>query len=278
MLYLQLDMSAVSRLAENLRDKAEPLMQKYAADLASQTHAHIIDLATNGLHARRDRYLQALHFEQVNEVTWMIQLDAEAVWIEDGLPENFEMLDKLLNSPKAKTSADGTKYIAIPLKNGQGDVSHTAGGKEMKDAIQKEMRRMKIPFAKIERDFATGEPKLGKLHDITMKTPIKTHEGPGQGHGPVGQERQGRTGIPFLQGLRVYQKMGKDKIGRPQVQKAIMTFRMATSKQDKSEYWVHPGLPPKHFFEKGFDWALREWEKVIGPKVLATLAGEGKGG
>ncbi len=278
-LYLDLKTDELEKLASGL-DKADETLQKYAKDLAEQAHAKVVELASQGLHMRRERYLAALSFQPVNDSTWVITLDANAVWIEDGLPENFQMLDKLLASNKAKTAKDGSKYIVVPFQHNKGGIflNSESGktGDDLKRTIQDELRKRKIPFDRLERNINTGEPKLGKLHDIEVpfrEHPKKTHEGIGQGEGSIGSARQGATGTSFLNRIQIHQRMGKDKLGRPQVMRGIMTFRTASSKQDAAERWVHPGLPPTRFFEQAYDWALKEWETVIVPRVLNDLSG-----
>src|SRR6185369_6175367 len=108
----------------------------------------------------------------------------------------------------------------------------THAAKDLTDTIKAEMRRRKIPYGNLEKG-ADGQPKTGLLHSFDiMKAPNKTGEGPGQGKGPVGKVRQGPTGIPFLQNIRVYQKSVTDKkTGKSSVSKSIMTFRTVSSKQ-----------------------------------------------
>jgi len=276
-LYLDLKLSELEKLAKGI-DKSDETLQKYAKDLAQQTHAKVGELAQEGLHMRRERYIAALHFEPVDDSTWVISLNPDAVWIEDGLPEDYHMLDKLLASSKAKTAKDGSKYVVVPFNHNKGTHLNSESGKssdDLKLSIQQELRKRKIPFNKLERDINTGEPKLGKLHDIEVpfrEHPKKTHEGIGQGQGSIGDVRQGATGTRHLSRIEIHQRMGKDRMGRPQAMRGIMTFRTASSKQDASERWVHPGLPAKRFFEEAYDWALKEWETVIVPRVLADLS------
>lgn len=279
LLFLKLDDAEIKKLAEHFQTKAEDALQKAAGDLASQLHAKVVGLAQEKLHARRERYLAALSFSNVSENTWLIELSADAIWIEEGLPENFQMLPKLLGGAKAKTSADGSKYVVVPFSQGPGPrFPNSESGKsndDLKMAVQNELKKRKIPFAKIERNINTGEPKLGKLHEIKFLHPLehpkKTHEGIGQGQGPIGEARQGHQGDRYLDRIRVYQRMVKSKGGKARVQRGIMTFRTASSKQNASQQWVHPGSAPMKFFEEAMAWAEKEWETVMVPRVLADI-------
>jgi hypothetical protein len=87
----------------------------------------------------------------------------------------------------------------------------------------------------------------------------------------LGAVKQGTTGIPFLQGVRIAQSM--DAKGK--VSKGIFTFRVASSKQRGTGKWVHPGIKAKKFMDEGYDWALREWEDKIKPELLRGFQGNG---
>lgn len=280
LLYLELDPREIDRLAKDFGKSAEDKLHQYAKDLAAQTHAKVVELASEGLHQRRERYLAALSFDAVNDNTWVITLDADALWIEEGLPEDYQMLPKLLASSKAKTAKDGSKYVVVPFSQGPGGGRHlnSESGKtndDLRRAVEIELKKRKIPFAKIERDINTGLPKLGKLHDIDYlhpkSHPNKTHEGIGQGQGAIGDARQGHSGDRYLDRIRIYQRQVLGKGGRQKVVRGIVTFRTASSKQDASRYWVHPGSAPKKFFEQAYQWALDEWDKRIVPAVMADL-------
>jgi hypothetical protein len=101
-----------------------------------------------------------------------------------------------------------------------------------------------------------------------MSRPTKSHDGPGQGHGPIGAVRQGNTGIPFLQGVRVIQKQ---IAGTQKFAKNIMTFRVASSKHKGSGKWQHPGLVPRKFFDKAAEWAIEQFLTHIAPRILSSL-------
>lgn len=271
MIGINLDLGAIIELKQELRPKIQQALQEAARDLAMQTHAHIVEEVQQKLHSSRDKYLAALHFEPVNDYTWVIGLDRKALWIEEGMEEH-EMIDDLLKSPKAKTAKDGSRYTVVPFSHNEGPSRQTPAQQDLTSTIKSELKRRQIPFGKIERD-ADGKAKLGKLHSIDiLKAPLKTKEGPGQGHGPVGQVRQGMTGTPFLQGIRIYQRAIKDQsTGKQQVKRSIVTFRVASSKQKGSGRWVHPGVEARNFMDKASDWAMSIWEQKIVPAIMARL-------
>lgn len=271
MIFVNIDLSAILTLEQELRPAIDKAMREAGRDLSAQAHAHLMEEVQQKLHSSREKYLDALDFKQVGDDTWVVTLDKDAIWIEEGMPEH-EMIADLLKSPKAKMAKDGSRYMVIPFKHNQGPTAQTRAQQDLTSTLKAEMKRREIPYGKIEKD-SKGNPKTGMLHSFDiLKNPPKTSEGPGQGKGPVGQVRQGPTGIPFLQGVRVYQKKVKGKDGKETVKKSIMTFRIVSSKHMGTGRWVHPGLEAKKFFEEAADWALREWEQRIGPAILERVS------
>jgi hypothetical protein len=128
-------------------------------------------------------------------------------------------------------------------------------------------------LGKIQTD-SSGKAQLGLVGKMDIKNaPNKTHIGPGQGHGAIGSPRQGPTGIPFLQGVRIYQREKVDGQGNKSVQKTAMTFRVVSSKHQEQQRWIHPGLEAKNFLEEAYHWALNEWESKIQPELVKEFMG-----
>lgn len=272
MIYFNLDLGVIADLAREFKPSVDRAMKEAARDLAAQTHAHILEEVQEKLHSTRQKYIDALGMTQVDNDTWVITLGKEAMWIEEGITPNKDMLDGLLRSPKAKTAKDGSRYLVVPFEHKKGQTSQTSAQKSLTDTIKSEMKKRKIPYGKLET-HADGRPKTGLLHSFDiMKQPIKTGQGVGQGHGPVGAVKQGPTGIPFLQGVRVYQTKVKDKAGKESVKKSIMTFRIASSKHKGQGRWVHPGLEAKRFFDEAARWAQKEFEDRIRDQILISVA------
>lgn len=276
MIRLNLDISALLSIQKGLEPAIRDSLNKAGAKLAQATHSHIIEQAQAKLHTRRQMFIEHLTvfpLEQSGQGVWIVNLDKKYRWIDDGMDEH-EMLEDLLKSPKAKTSKDGSRYITIPFDHspGKGKTGTTPAGKTLIDTIRGELKTRGIPFGKIEKG-PDGKPLLGNLHNIDItKAPVKTAEGPGQGWGAVGDVRQGPTGIPFLQGIRISQKNVKDpKTGKESVKRSITTFRVASSKQAGKGMWKHPGLEPKHMLEEGAIWAAQQWERIVGPEMVAAV-------
>jgi len=232
---------------------------------------HIVEEVQKKLHSSRQKYLDNLHMEQVDQDTWTIVLDPPAMWIEEGLDEH-EMIDDLLKSDKARMTKSGAKVLSVPFEHAKGAAESTPAQRDLTETVKKEMKSRGIPYGGLEMDEG-GKPKTGLLHSFdVMSAPLKTSDGAGQGAGPVGSVRQGSTGIPFLQGVRVYQKPIKGKDGSVSVKKSIVTFRTVSSAQKGTGKWMYPGLEGKNFFDEAAEWAQKEFEDRIRDRIIVTVA------
>jgi hypothetical protein len=161
-----------------------------------------------------------------------------------------------------------SRYLVVPFDHKKGPTKSTPAQQDLTNTIKAELKRRNIPYGSLEKD-AKGNVKTGTLHSFNiMSRPTKSHDGPGQGHGPIGAVRQGNTGIPFLQGVRVIQKQ---IAGTQKFAKNIMTFRVASSKHKGSGKWQHPGLVPRKFFDKAAEWAIEQFLTHIAPRILSSL-------
>lgn len=279
-LTVHMDLSELTDLDDKLKPAVGKHMREAMQQLSAMTHAHIIERANEVLHTRRQKYIDALRIgEDKDGQFFFVQLDGSARWIEDGM-EPHNMLDDLLASDKAKMAKDGSKYIAIPFEHGGGPTQNTPSQQLLLQEIRTELSKRSIPYKKIEMEG--GKAKLGLLHsfDITH-APVRPDESRGMGAGPVGAVMQGwspdrKSGIPLLQGVRIYQKMGKGRKGEDIVKRAIMTFRVASSKHKEQQgRWDHPGLQPINLFEEAVEWAQKTWDREISPammdKIIASL-------
>ena len=283
MIMLNLDITDLINLEKNLVPAIHSSIDEHALALTSATHAHLIELANQKLHTRRQMFIDHLtifplrHNSMESGGTarvWVLNLDRKFRWIDDGMDEH-EMIDDLLKSPKAKTSKDGSRYLSIPFDHSPGKggpTTSTPASRTLVDTIKKELKTRGIPFGKIEKG-PDGKPLLGTLHNVDItKEPVRTGNGPGQGWGPIGKVKQGFTGTPFLRGVRITQENVKDqKTGKTSVKRSIMTFRTVSSKHKGTGRWTHPGLEAKRMMEEAADWAAQQWKIVVGAAMVKSI-------
>lgn len=284
---LKLDLSEVIEAHKAIAQGIEAKVRIAAQTLAIQAHAHVKEQAQAKLHSRREMFMEALDFDEPDVNTWSIIVRESGRWIEDG-QEPHSMLDDLLKSPKAKTAKDGSKYLVIPFKHNKGPTQRTKAQSELLGSLKTALKDKGIPYGKIEKN-PDGSPKLGLLHKMDLQGPKQKRPQEGA-MGPVGRPHRvdapgvgevGPAGRPHLWGVRIYQKAKKNADGSPKVDGAgqamatreIMTFRVASSKQQGSNKWFHPGTAPMHFLDDAYAWASDQWDSKIEPELLRYFDG-----
>jgi hypothetical protein len=247
-----LDISSLSETLSQITKDVVNDVQKSIKALAIDTHSHIKEKAQNNLHSFRDKYLESLSPpEQVNDFMWIITLNDNAEWIEEGRQEPYDMKPGLLKD--GKNTKDGHRYRIIPMD--QAKTPTQLSGNPLKSPYQKatvelvkhELKKRNISYRKLELDPATGSPRIGKLHSLDIDSNI-----PGKGN------------TPQLHGLTIFQ-VKNPKTGK--VERKITTFRTVTDREDQRDKWIHPPVEGKKFFEEARTWAEEQWEKNILPAL-----------
>jgi len=264
-LHINLDLAPLLDL-KNLKPVAQKALRNAADSLIIMTKNHIVEEAQQKLHSRLGMYIEGLSSFKADKDTWIISLDASVAWVDDGL-EAHSQLDDLLASPKAKRSKSGSKYISVPFQINKKQADMTPAQKALFAAVKKELASVGVKMNQVETN-AKGMPRIGLVRSLDINNaPVKQWDDqPGAGHGPVGEAFQGKTGTPFLKGIRVYQKEAGGKI-----QRNIMTFRTASSTQQGKGMWDHPGVKGVHLFEEAHNWALSQWSEKIVPQLLSEI-------
>lgn len=274
MFNVSIDISQLTDLGLNVDKKFQKVAHEAQMALAEQTHAKIIEWAGEKLHSRREMFLENFKIDNPKNPgeEAVITLLGKAVWIDEGLPPDF-LFNALINGPNSKQGENG-RYNIVPFDQGPKNVptNTVAYHMDLVNSVRAAMKKQKIPWSTIKRDDQ-GRPVIGKIATIDqskVKHPTRWF-GPGQGQGPLGAPRQGHTGIPFLQGAAVYQRMDKkwDEKQKKEVEtpgRYVLTFR--TASEAHPEKWKHPGLPPMNFMKDGFDWAMETLNKEILPKLI----------
>lgn len=282
MLSIKINIDDIKKLLKNLPKIRSQAIAMARDDLVKAVYAHIQEEARKKLHSTQNPFLENVKVSQISEDTWHISLDSKYRWIDDGMRPH-DMIDSLLKN--GKTAKDGSKYKVIPFLHGpnKGPATTWAPQLDLQATIRSELKRLQnditgkkgVPYAKIETD-ASGKPLEGLLHSFNIDSGPERigagrWAGAGQGWGPIGSAKQGYTGIPFLHGVRIYQKMVEQADGSVKPQRAIMTFRTVSSNMKGGGRWFHPGTPPQHIFEEAAEWGLKYWETEILPKLMAKI-------
>lgn len=280
MLELHLNLDGILADHRDFGEELEHSLIDGASKLSIMTHAHVIDEAREKLKGSSKQYILIENLElddsEKDQGTFYVRILHPAVWIEDGLPNNFDMLPGFLASPKVKTNSKGEKYFIVPFKHNKEPHMQSGRQKIMADTIKNELRKQGIPYKKIEKN-PDGSPKLGLLHKFNINDPQQKHQVNPPHQGPQGapwqahhktQGQEGPGGRPYLWQTRIYQQEHKDATtGAVGVQRNIMTFRIAHEKHSGKK-WLHSGMEGSHFLTEAKDWAEKTWDTDIVPAIL----------
>ncbi len=245
-LKINIDVASLAAQCKEFMEEAKQDIQKGVSNLAAITHAKVAEMANSELKTTRKKLADNLGFEEVTDGVWIVSIDEDALFIEDGIEPNTDMKPGLLKGA-TKTSKDGHPYRVIPFEHSKAPSQLTPTAQHLVNILKEGLRKEKIPFKKIEKN-ADGSPRVGKIHSLDLKSPI-----PGKGN------------TPGLRGVSIYQTVTKTG----NIRRDIMTFRTVSGGPASAGKFIHPGLTPKHFLDRAAEWAENEFYSTILPEILA---------
>lgn len=245
-LKIKIDTASIAAQFKALALEVEQDLNKGIANLAAITHAKVAEMAGDELKSSRKTLTDNLGFEEISPGVWVVSIDEEALWIEEGIEANHDMKPDLLKGA-TKTSKDGYKYRSISFDHGKAPSQMTGAAQMIVQRIKSNLKKEGVPFKKIEKN-PNGSPRTGKLHTFDW-----------------GGSRPGKGNTPELKGVSIYQTVTKSG----NVRRDILTFRTVSGGPKSAGKWLHPGFQAKKFLDRAADWAMKEWEDKILPEVLA---------
>lgn len=245
-LKITINVDSISKQFKEFAKEVEKDVKKGVATLAASTQAHVIELAQTELHSSRDIFLDNLKYEEISPGVHIISVLDKGFWVEEGLDAGFDMKPGLLDSPKAKTSKKGYKYLAVPFKHNTAPSKMTPVAKDVVSQIKKNLKKENVPFKKLELN-ADGSPRLGKLHSFNW-----------------GGEKLGKGNTGSLERVSIYQTTTKTG----NVRRDIMTFRTVSGSPASQGKWKHGGVEGKKFLDRASNWAMATWEQFILPEII----------
>lgn len=245
-LRIQVNAAEIAAQFKEFALEVEQDIKKGIENLSTLTHAQIQMNAQQELHSSRKIYMDNLNApKEIVGGVWVITLDEDALWIEEGIKPNTDMKPNLLKNGKVSAST-GNRYQVIPFHYSRPPSQNTPGTQNIVNQIKNKLRSEKVPFKKIEYN-KDGSPKVGKLHAFDF-----------------GGKRPGRGNTPQMQGVSIYQTLTKTG----NVRRDILTFRTVSSGPASQGKWVHPGHEGKKYMDKAFEEALKMWETSILPEIM----------
>jgi hypothetical protein len=255
--HFSLNTDEIAETFHLFRQEVEQELNEAARNLANQTYTFLLEMVQNELHSTRNTYLQALTpFKEIAPGVFVCTLEQSAIFIEDGLPENFDMKPGLLKN--GKVGKNGIRYRIIPFEHNGPAQDRTVNMSNMREQLQK---GYKEKFGKGASLFGkttdgAGNLKHGRtIKDLDLGGPI-----PGRGNTPIGQN------------VNAFQRVtGQNKKGQRTGTLSVKTFRTVTSGPKSQGKWIHPGLQAKNFFERAKEHAMAIWESQVLPEALKNI-------
>jgi hypothetical protein len=257
-----IDTTGIAQQFKNIAAEVQEDLIKGVANLAAMTHAKVVEMAGTELHSSRKTFIDNLGFEEVAPGVWVVSVNEDALWVEEGIEPGKDMKPDLLKDAK-KTTKDGVKYRPIPFDYGKAPSQLTGYTQGVVARIRANLKKEGVPFKKLERDMQ-GRPIHGGTDPSTGKgIPKKMHEF------DWGGEKPGKGNTPILKGVSIYQTLTKTG----NVRRDILTFRTVSGSPASAGKWIHPGFKAKKFLDQAEQWAYKEWEEKVLPEVLSKYNG-----
>lgn len=257
-LKIKIDVQYLAKQCKEFAMEVEHDLRQGVANLSALARGKIVDLSGEKLHSTRNIFLKNLsRVEEPVPGVFVITLNEAALFIEEGM-DRHDMKPDLLKD--AKTGKNG-RYKIIPFEHSKLPQDMTGKQQNIVQQIRDNLKKEKPSFqydakgnAKMGRPSlrkieynSNGDPRLGKLHTFSW-----------------GGEKPGKGNTGVLQRVNIYQS--KDQV-TGKVNRSVFTFRTVTDKQ--TDKWVHPGVKAAKILDEAGDWAEKEFENEILPKVLA---------
>ncbi len=257
---IDLDISGLTDQLEQFKQELIEDIQKGVKGWAQAAHAKIKEEA-GALHSFREPYLEALgEPEQLDDTTWCITLKESAVWIEDGMPQPYDMKPGLLKD--GKTGKNG-KYRIVPMNQGKTPTQMSPRTADYEqntiNLLKSELKKKGIPYKKLETESAVGR-KTGNI----INKPIQGRGKPLHKNLDINSWTLGKGNTPQLHGVNIYQEYNMKS---QRIERKITTFRTVTENGQEGK-WIHPPVEPLDAMLKAKDFAVQEWENKWLPMIL----------
>lgn len=223
---------------ENITDEIARDLVSAVHNLAANTYSKVVELASQRLHGTRQQYVDALHITQEKEGVWVVYLDPDVNHLEDGY-DTFNMLPKLAMGPKSKVSKDGHRYVVIPMRQRMAPLDPTNAKQADLASRLKSLSTMR----KWDKVRAGISGKTGKY------TTVERMQHSADDH-------------PYIKGLTRIREYATPKSKEP-ISSAYFTFRTASTKQDASKHWVHPGFKGAKIWPDLERWVDLELNQIL---------------
>lgn len=266
---LNIDFDAVMAAFGELSKEMQIALDIGAETLASTAYAHITEELANQSPSIQRIYTEALERPyQETQGVYVIALNPEAFWIEEGIKPDSDMKTWLLNSKKAKNGRNG-RYLIVPFKHSEKPTRMSSKQQALATDIKQNLKDAFKGINAANRDTArkagTEKPVSLAVNKIELVDPRNPTSSPRTGsiHSfNFGGEIPGKGNTPIKDGVTIHQKDHQDGKG---VRRDIFTFRTVTQNSSK---WKHPGFKRLQLLDNALEFAQKTWDDRIFPEIM----------
>lgn len=233
--YLQAYGLAIENGFERFAD-AMPILIRQNADKRARlklhdTHAHYMQ----NLSVKNKEYLIVV---EINPDDWLSNA------LESGV-EPFSMKESLLNSPKAKVSKKGHRFLSIPIGAKKDAKKGTEKGNFYQDKINEVLQKPK---------FGLSAYKMQLDGTVSERQKVLTDD----------PQLQGFYRARFFPNQEALQSNSKPKWN-------FILFRTVSDNPDALSRWEHPGLFPRNILKETERWLNKNIDKIFSEMIQTEL-------
>lgn len=222
-------------------------VDKFVRAVPIYTQQQIRAEAKKRLNSTAEHYVSHTKVK-LEENVLLVQLDRDD-WLVKALESGigaFGMKEKTLNSPKARISKAGYRYMTIPIGKQKGGQSGTEKGQEFQKRINEVLQ----------------SPKFGLRRLKTLM------------NGQIVESQQVLTDDPVLKGFyrtRMFEDSSTYHSNKKSAKWQYVLFRTMSENPASLSQWEHPGIKPAHILRAVERWLDQSLEPLLESFIEAEI-------
>lgn len=227
--------------------------KKIAKALGAAAYAHWVELASDGLKSTSRDYIQGLTKPVLIPSTpgMIVRLQligALPNMVEQGWPRT-DLRTTVLQSPKAKTSKAGHKYLAISFRHG----APGTGGRNVGAAMPKPIHNVARELAGTTTSYKADPTRYRErmTTQLADTVPLRGVRGGTVGDLLRKRSKEWHTTSIYTGMIRKVASYGVRKDGTANMQSSFATFRtISQGVKNDERSWMHPGIERREYAKK----------------------------
>lgn len=207
------------------------MRQQFLAGIGAAARQHWILLAQRELRSTSRDYIAGI--QDVSQGSRSIEITLNGMlpnMLENGWPGG-DMRGWMLQSPKAKTTAKGGKYLVVPFRHG----SAGSGGRNVGAAMPQSIHTLAKKLAPTRTAIDGGKTQWGERMNLGMRMKKEARDILST------KKKEWHSASVYMGMVRQEKTYGKAK------QSSYSTFRTISTRTENTDArsWMHPGMPAK---------------------------------